>query len=405
MCRKNYSLLMIVAACFFVFHGASAQQLGMTADDVVELAFKNNLGLKINELEMQQSKALIKTAFSTEKTNLYYGLDENNIAANDYPLYVAGIEQTLSFPTLYFARRQENKIAFNVSSHLYEVRKRQLEKNVRKSFYHLLFLLNRQSELRFLDSIYDNFSAMALKSLDLGETGYLEYLNAQAKQMQIHNSIGQMTRDIQTEYENLEMLVQADDTIFIRYEKLSPLSIDEALVTANPEHRYLESLVIQSSAKLRTELNNLLPDLTLTYFTGTNKHEDAEIYNGWEVGISLPLFFAGHAGNIKAASIGRNIAEMSYMEHERQIGSYVERLRNEVQKYRISLDNYYQTGNRISAGIITGSGKSYYAGEIGYFEYIQNLENAAQIEMDYLSNLDQYNQAVLDLNYVLLQAE
>jgi cobalt-zinc-cadmium resistance protein CzcA len=45
---------------------------------------------------------------------------------------------------------------------------------------------------------------------------------------------------------------------------------------------------------------------------------------------------------------------------------------------------------------------AYENGEIDYFQYIQSLENAAMIELDYLDNLNNYNQTVLELNYLNL---
>jgi cobalt-zinc-cadmium resistance protein CzcA len=58
-------------------------------------------------------------------------------------------------------------------------------------------------------------------------------------------------------------------------------------------------------------------------------------------------------------------------------------------------------GRALSAEIIKTAVKSYDAGEIGYFEYIQSIENAIQIDMEYLEYLNMYNQSVLDLNYIV----
>ena len=45
---------------------------------------------------------------------------------------------------------------------------------------------------------------------------------------------------------------------------------------------------------------------------------------------------------------------------------------------------------------------AYENGEIDFFQYIQSLENATIIELDYLDSLNDYNQAMLELNYLNL---
>jgi cobalt-zinc-cadmium resistance protein CzcA len=56
----------------------------------------------------------------------------------------------------------------------------------------------------------------------------------------------------------------------------------------------------------------------------------------------------------------------------------------------------------MAAEILKFAGMAYENGEIDYFQYIQSLENAATIEIDYLDNLNEYNQAVMELNYLNL---
>ncbi len=45
---------------------------------------------------------------------------------------------------------------------------------------------------------------------------------------------------------------------------------------------------------------------------------------------------------------------------------------------------------------------SFENGEINFFQYIQSIENAFEIFLDYLQNLNAYNQTVIKLNYLTL---
>jgi cobalt-zinc-cadmium resistance protein CzcA len=80
----------------------------------------------------------------------------------------------------------------------------------------------------------------------------------------------------------------------------------------------------------------------------------------------------------------------------------VSELRSEIQKYVESITYYLTIGKALSDEIFKTASKSYENGEIDFFNYILSLENAKQIEMDYLINLDRFNQVVLEINYITL---
>jgi cobalt-zinc-cadmium resistance protein CzcA len=46
---------------------------------------------------------------------------------------------------------------------------------------------------------------------------------------------------------------------------------------------------------------------------------------------------------------------------------------------------------------------SYAAGEIDFFRFAESMDRAVGIELNYLENLYQYNQRVLDINYLILE--
>ena len=51
--------------------------------------------------------------------------------------------------------------------------------------------------------------------------------------------------------------------------------------------------------------------------------------------------------------------------------------------------------------IVDMANKSYLNGESGYLQYIESLESAKQINLSYLENLNQYNQTVLEIQYLI----
>ncbi|MBN2480552.1 MAG: CusA/CzcA family heavy metal efflux RND transporter [Bacteroidales bacterium] len=392
----------VVLLLLFPVYNAHAQTTELTVEDAVNMAFSNNLELRSYELQVMQSRSLIPTAFTVEKTNFFYGFDENNIAENGYPLKVIGVEQTFNFPTYYFAQKQANKVILSISSSSYEMKKRELEKNVRQSYFHLLFLLNQQNQYRYLDSIYSDFSLAADKRYETGETNYLEKLNARAKQAQIQMQLRQLHLDVSNAYEQLGKLLQIDSSLVIRYEPLYEIPVRDDLIGLNPGYAYFDGLREHAVSQLRIERNSWLPDFNLTYFYGTNQYDNAKNYLGYQIGIAIPVFFGSQAGRTRAFRLGTEIAQIDAENYRITLGTKIIELRNELKKYEEAISHYHSIGKELSAELLKTAKQSYASGEIDYFEYIKSLENANQIETDYLINLDLYNQTVLDLNYITL---
>jgi cobalt-zinc-cadmium resistance protein CzcA len=76
---------------------------------------------------------------------------------------------------------------------------------------------------------------------------------------------------------------------------------------------------------------------------------------------------------------------------------------NELLKHKSSL-NYYEVKAVPQADvIIENANKSFTNGAIDYIEYIQAMNQALEIKSNYLNTLNNYNQAVINLEYLINQ--
>ena len=82
-----------------------------------------------------------------------------------------------------------------------------------------------------------------------------------------------------------------------------------------------------------------------------------------------------------------------------KMNQYVSQKNSELLKYQEAIDYYNQYGKKLSDEIIKVGNTSYKQGEIDFFQYIQSLENATTIQVDYLENVLQFNSIQLDLHY------
>ncbi|OAD90289.1 multidrug transporter AcrB [Aequorivita soesokkakensis] len=398
--RKGKKLPMAILIFLLGFSGV-AQQNPKTLEDLQQIALENNAGLKAASLQKEEANALIGSAFNFDKTTVFYEYDENNLAPNNEPLEVFGVQQGFLFPTVYFAEKNVNKRQFEMQSSQYELQKRKTEGMVAAAYYQLQFEKNRERVYKRLDSLYQNFAHAAQRRFELGETNYLEKITARAKQRQLETDYRQSREDVQIARERLKAAVQSKDSLVIPDQPLEKLQLSLSGMEAHPAIDYYQNRTDFYEAKRSLEKQHLLPDISLSYSLGSNSGLSQNLY-AYQIGLKIPLLFSGNASKIKASKIAADVSQQQAEDYKIQLDSRKLQLLNEVSKYEEALSYYETEGKSLSEEILKTANIGFKNGEIDFFQYIQSLENAYEIELQYLENLNNYNQAVIALNYLIL---
>ena len=119
------------------------------------------------------------------------------------------------------------------------------------------------------------------------------------------------------------------------------------------------------------------------------------------MGANIPLFNNGVKTKTKAAQFGVQAAEKENEKNKWQLSNAYKQAYLQFQKAQQQL-NYYQTeGLQYATIILNAANKSYKAGDIGYVEYVQNIKEAISLKANYLQAINDYNQAVIQINYLL----
>ncbi len=389
-------LFMAISAAVF------SQSRGLSLQDAIDLGVANNRRLKTYELQIERSKAFVPAAFNIGKTGVYYGTDANNIAENDHPLYVIGVSQEINFPTVYTAQHKANRAGVSVSQAAYELELQKLKKEITLAYYHIVYLQNKQKHYNYIADIYKKFSQSADAQYRQGEIAYLEKLNATAKQQQIDIQQKQADADLQIAYRQLHLLLQADEEVSVPFRLLEPVLLNETTF-ANAGLKLAEEQLNYENALLGVERKLWFPNINFEVFNGTNRFANAKNYWGWQVGISVPLFFGEQKARVASQKYSVMMADFSKQQYQLRVASANEQLQKELEKYRQNIEYYQTAGKQISDELIKFATSSYEVGEIDFFRYIQSLENATQLRLDYLDNLAKYNETVIELNYLVVE--
>ncbi|MGO4821747.1 MULTISPECIES: CusA/CzcA family heavy metal efflux RND transporter [unclassified Flavobacterium] len=390
----TYTILFLLSATV-----SFSQNPNSELESLIQSGIANNKGLKAFQLQVDKHQANIKTAYTFDKTTVYYNYDQNNIAFNNEPLKIFGAQQRFSFPTVYNAQKKLNTTEYEKEKAHYEIQKNKLSLEISKAYYQIVYLQHQEKLYHYLDSLYQNFSKASDRRFELGETNYLEKITAQAKFRQIKTKLSQLENDKFIQYNVLKSLIQSDENIVVKSIEIAPLlnSTNESVKSSYSD--YLERITDNYKSQVNLQKQSWLPDVHLDYFRGSNKGLSKSL-NGFQVGLGLPILFSGNVSKAKVAQLELQSWEQQKQNEELKMDSYLVQKKNELAKYQQAINYYNQYGKKLSDEIIKVGNMSHKHGEIDFFQYIQSLENATAIQVEYLANVLQYNITELDSQYL-----
>jgi len=398
---KILFIALLTGSGIFFHENAQAQKISLTLDEAIDIALSNHKDLQAFKLKADQAKSLIPTAVNINKTSFYYNYDEVNYAPNGLLVNTFGVSQEFEFPSIYSLQKKINTQQFHLEEINYEIKKRDLLKEVSQRYYTIVFLQNRKQLIYFLDSLYQNFAKAADRRFELGETNKLEKLTAQAKRNQLSTLVNQVEDNMIAAYQSLKEVLQVDSSFVILNNELEPVLLLEELNLENvPGNQYYNMVQQMTDVMISLDKNRFLPDLHLEYYLATNQGPVPNFYNAVTVGIALPLWFGPHKANLRSSIIQREIVSSEAESYRIVLNSKYQQLKLQLKVYKHAVDYYQNTGKELAKAIVSTAEKSFYSGEINFFEYIQSLDESTNIVLDYLENLNNYNQTLLEIKYL-----
>ncbi len=394
---KTFTVIVILILSSTLSFGQTKE---LSLKDALQIAVDNNKELSAYTLKIKEAEALKRTSFSFDKTLFYYGYDENNIAENGYPLKVLGVEQNFSFPTTYLSQNKANSINVSIAGAQLTQQQIALAKRVTQSYFEILYILNKQKYYSEIDSLYQNMKSGAELSYKVGDISQLDLLNVQAKKQQISLAVNELKHNLEIAYQKLKSLMQYDSSFVVPLQKLELLPVKEYDIESNPGLQIMRMQTDYQNALLKVDQSRLMPDLSLSYFNGTNQFTGSKHYQGFQFGLAMPIFFGGQSARIKADKFSVSLNKNLQTNYLIMLNSKYNELKKELLKYKESVDSYFSSGKLLSEEIIRSSQRSYKIGEIDFLRFVLSVENALTLTLDYFDNVAKYNQVALEINYL-----
>ncbi len=395
--RDKACLLILLIALPTTFLKAQSDELQIS--DVVAAALEFNQEIAAYSLKVEEKKALLGSSYDIDKTNFYYGTDQNNIAINNYPLKVWGIEQTFNFPTAYIAERKVRNAELKLAETEYQIQMNKIIQEVSVSYYELQLLLNKFDIYYEIDSLYNIIQVMGEKQLEVGAVNQLDYLLILTKQQQTKKQLSEIRYLIENQYKKLQTLTGIQNKFNIA-KNMQMLEYSYVPLDSLAVFEFLQIQKTFSKAISQVQKNKLAPDISLNYFIGTNFYENADYYHGFEIGIAIPLFFHAQNARIKAAHININTQTLLTEYEISLLQTRQSELNNIRLSYKNKIDAYINSGNQLFQELIRTASLSYQKGEIDFFRFTSAMETALELKSEFFENLRNYNIITLELLYL-----
>jgi cobalt-zinc-cadmium resistance protein CzcA len=400
--------MILLLCCIQSAHG----QERLPLQEMLDRAHTNNLDIQAARKGSVYWKQLQTGSFDPSKTIVggeYGGL---NSVKNDTRFFVS---QSFSLPVVYQRQQALYSTQEMAQRQLAEWKQAELDREIKKVFYQLGDWLERKKMLLRLDSVYSRFQQSAALRLKAGESNILEKTMADAQLQQLSLQRRQLDADILIMQQQLQWLLNTDSLLLPAYSslKMQPVVLfDTTVVAAHPQVKYVRLEISSAAAETAAEKAKLSPDITLGYsnqsIIGYQSTDGvSQQYYGAgkrfhivNLSVGIPLFNSAAKARIRASQVKEDIAKINTNSVEQRIQYNLLQLQQEYKKQELALQYYEQTGLQQAELIINSSRLSFQNGDISYLEWTTLMNNAVSIQLNYLDALRQYNQTIIELEYL-----
>lgn len=397
------SLATLVAIFFTIGlttqQSAAQEQQPITMEQAIELALENNKGLQASGKAAESKEALSNYGFDPNPTEVYYHFDQNNIAENGVPLSVIGVGQSFKLPSVYKAEKERRQAQWEVAQQRYALDSQQLAKAVSKAYCQVQYWQAVSQNYQHTDSMYAQFAMVNQRQFEAGESRQLDYLLAKAQQEKMRLAWEQSQQQQRRYLEQLQQWIQQPQmAISIRPLQALPAKIpqsDNALGV-----QYYQALEKTAQATAVATQKELLPEIQLQGFWGSNTGSNAKGYWGMQIGIGIPLWAKPQKQRIAAAKAAQQQASLQTENYQLQLNSRRKQLMQQQASLKKALDYYQGSGKQLALSIQQNATAAYQNGEIDFSQYTRLQERAQELELAALQQILAWNLGTLDLLYL-----
>ncbi len=398
---RIFNWLLIFGSMLCTF-SAQAQTPTLDLAQALEIGLSQNANIKASSLDLKMQNQLLGTGFDLPKTEFSGLFGQLNSGANDVNLSVSQ-----SFNPFQIAAKRK-LLRANVSESEIELQlaKQDLKLRIRQIWNEMHYQNQQLLLLQKHDSLLSKATTSAQLQFNTGEITELESAIIVSNQQMHEQRIIQKLSQIRIQKSKLKYYLGIADFNLAPEKYVALISIyPNDSLSNHPAILQAKQKTVIADANRKISNAQRLPDFSLGYFAQsineqTYNQNNSLRFDGVSVGVTIPLFTTSGASKTKAAEIN--------FEKEKQNANYaVAQIRSQyeeqMEKLSVSesLLNYFQNSALVNAAQFKKNANlAYENGDIGYSEFIKNIEKALEIEFNNLEAIFNYNQTSINLLYL-----
>jgi heavy metal efflux system protein len=410
---KIITLVLLLLTGTTAFNTLNAQKTRtVNLHDAIQIALDSNLSIKSAGYSVDANKAMRGAAIDLPKLSVDGQYGRFNSYSNDNSFTVS---QSLAFPSVYINKYKLANANIKSSLYQYDVSRLEIATQIKQVYWQYVYLISKQKLLAYQDSLYSGFMRAAELRARSGETNRLEMITARSQSLEIKNQLFQVTADMEIFSRRLSLLMNSSVLVIPAETNLHKTVVsfqpDSISLEQSPSLGYAKQQVEVSKIERKLESSQMLPDLTVGYFSQTmiGKQDvngitysfgNEDRFTGFQAGISVPLWFKPYSARIKAAKIRENAARNDAESFAKSNTGNYQSLLDEYGKFSASVEYYEKQAVPEAEIIIEQATLSYKAGALDYLDYVLTLDRALAIKQNYLDALNNYNQTIISIEYI-----
>ena len=408
---RKIALSILFSTLIWPLSGATPVKT-LTLEQCIDMALNDGLSMQAGRLATEKADIMKGTVFDVDQTAVTFGQE----TGGGGPDNAVTVSQDFEFPTVYVARHKALKAEAELERSNLDVTKSEVVRDVTACYFALLHARKTLTLRRQQDSTYKEFMDIMDTKYANGEVSRLDQINAQRAYNLNSIELKKAVDDYEALLLTMAGLLNSEEAVAPADAELQPIAVDmlpetELDFASTPTGIQSRKQVQLSERNLALTRQGYMPGISLAattqlFLKGFNPyHIDRQPFKegsflGFEVGVSVPLFFGAQRAKTRAARRDLELARNMMMQARQSTEAEYRNALNTFATAKRNLD-YYATSAMPQADEIEKLSKaSYEFGEIGYAEHIQNLESAMEIRMLNADAINEYNQIVIQLNFL-----
>ncbi len=394
----------------FWFNAGVQAQKAIDFTQAVKIAIANNQKIRVANLELLKQKASINKAYDLENTQLNGEFGQFNSAYFDSGF---GISQGFSLPQVYKHKKDMYGQQANTAEAYLKLSEFNINQRLDALFLEYNYLNAKVSLLKRQDNLFEKYLEKSLIRWKTGESDILEKTSAEQQRINLSkqlNLTSKLLNLVEIEFnwllnDKMQQYLPLKDTfVVIPYYSI----VDTNRLMKHPELILADREIQVAKAATLVEKDGLLPRFSAGYRNVSIRGlgPDEVVYSGsdrfssFQLGVYFPIFRKAINAAVKSSQLQEEIQNQNYIGKRNEIVTTVAQKTLIYNELLGQLNDFQERSLPNAIMIRDISEKKYSAGEINYLDFVVLINQAINIENEYLELVKQINTLVIELKYL-----